>query len=76
MNPSIDTGPDSPQMTGKSAKYEMMNAVYIRALRRQAIRRHGTPAATQATAASTPTPDSPAPAPAPAPAAMPAPAAA
>jgi hypothetical protein len=76
MNPSIDTGPDSRQMAGKSAKFEMMEAEYTRSLRRQAIRVHGSRAAAAA-AAPTPAADSPAPAPAPAPAAeTPAPAAA
>ena len=58
MNPSIDTGPDSKQMAGKTAKFEMTEAEYTRALRRQAIR--------------TFTANSPAPAPAPAPAETPA----
>ena len=62
MNPSIDMGPDSPQMMGKTAKFELMEAEYIRALRRHAIRQHSTTPAP--TPAPTPAAASPAPAPA------------
>ena len=37
MNPSVNTKPDSPQLNGKVAKGELMQAEYKRALRRQAI---------------------------------------
>jgi hypothetical protein len=40
MNPSVNTATDSPQLDGKAAKAEMMDAEYSRALRRQAIRQH------------------------------------
>jgi hypothetical protein len=37
LNPSVNTASDSPQMENKSAKYELMQAEYVRALRRQAL---------------------------------------
>ena len=69
MNPSLATGPDSPQMVGKTAKFELMEGEYQRALRRQAIRVHrGVAAAPEAPA------QTPAPVPVPVPARAPAPA--
>ena len=41
MNPSVATWVDSHQFAGKSAKFELMEAEYTRALRRHAIRKHG-----------------------------------
>ena len=37
MNPSVNTNADSPQLKGKAAKAELMEAEYKRALRRQAM---------------------------------------
>ena len=37
MNPAVNTSADGPQFAGKAAKWEMMQAEYKRALRRQAI---------------------------------------
>ena len=87
INPSVNTNPDSPQLKGKAAKAELMQAEYTRALRRQAIflkQRSSADAATIAAAAAaraaaataaapTPAPVAAA-APTPAPAAAPTPA--
>ena len=54
INPSVNTNPDSPQLKGKAAKAELMQAEYTRALRRQAIflkQRSSADAATIAAAA-------------------------
>ena len=54
INPSVNTNLDSPQLKGKAAKAELMQAEYKRALRRQAIlikQRSSADAATIASAA-------------------------
>jgi hypothetical protein len=71
MNPAVNTTVDSPQLSGKAAKAELMEAEYKRALRRQAILAHRyiseDPApATTPTPATMPAP-TPTPTPAPAP---------
>ena len=67
LNPSVNTATDSPQMENKSAKYEMMQAEYIRALRRQALFQDGRtkPAPPPGTAPPAAAVESPAPATAP-----------
>ena len=55
INPSVNTNPDSPQLKGKAAKAELMQAVYKRALRRQAILIQQRSSADAATRASDPT---------------------
>jgi hypothetical protein len=50
MNPSVNTATNSPQLEGKAAKAELMEAEYKRALRRQAIRQHRAAAPATATA--------------------------
>jgi hypothetical protein len=39
MNPFVDTSAEGSQFSGKVAKWEMMQAEYRRALRRQAVHR-------------------------------------
>ena len=73
MNPSVATGLDSPQFFGKSAKFELMEAEYTRAVRRHAIRKYGVATQPEAPAADSPAKaDSPADSPADLPADSPA----
>ena len=64
MNPSVNMTVDSPQLAGKGAMFELMDAEYTRALRRQAIRLRGS-AMDAPTDAPTDAPCSPADAPSP-----------